>query len=123
MNNLAHVSQSVPGIRAAVDDLASLVRSSRLKTSIRSERALAMLESPPEEGEPVAILANICGSPTPGWPITMEAESDLGSTAVELVRLRRQTRNALFARLIIPGNPLVRTSRPAVRPPVRRTNF
>lgn len=106
MNNLAHVSQSVPGIRAAVDDLAGLVRSlASENVNPKRERALAMLEGPPEEGAPMAILANICGSPTPGWPVTMESESDLGSTAVELVRLRRQTRNALFARLIIPGNP------------------
>jgi len=106
MNNLALVSQSVPGIRAAVDDLAGLVRSlASENVNPKRERALAMLERPPEEGAPVAILANICGSPTPGWPITMEAECDLGSKAVELVRLRRQTRNALFARLIIPGNP------------------
>ena len=105
-NNLAHVSQSVPGIRAAVDDLAGLVRSlASENVNPKRERALAMLERPSEEGGSVAILANICGSPTPGWPITMESESDLGSTAVQLVRQRRQTRNALFARLIIPGNP------------------
>lgn len=106
VNNLRHVAHSVPGIRAAVDDLAGLVRYlASANVNPKRERALAMLECPPEAGAPVAILANICGSPTPGWPITMEAESDLGSTAVELVRLRRQARNALFARLIIPGNP------------------
>lgn len=106
MNNLAHVSQSVPGIRAAVDDLTGLVRSlASENVNPKRERALATLERPLEEGAPVAMLANICGSPTPGWPITMDAESDLGSSAVELVRLRRQSRNALFARLIIPGNP------------------
>ena len=106
MKNLAHVAQSVPGIRAAVDDLAGLVRSlASENVNPKRERALEMIGHPPEGRAPVAILANVCGSPTPGWPTTMEAESDLGSTAVELVRLRRQTRNALFARLIIPGNP------------------
>lgn len=106
MNNLAQVSQSAPSIRAAVDDLAGLVRSlASENVNPKRERALATLERPLEEGAPVAILANICGSPTPGWPTTMDAESDLGSSAVELVRLRRQSRNALFSRLIIPGNP------------------
>lgn len=106
MSNLELVARSVPGIRAAVDDLAGLVRSlASANVNPKRERALALLETAPDGGAPVAILANVCGSPTPGWPATMEAESDLGSRAVELVRLRRQTRNALFTRLIIPGNP------------------
>ena len=106
MSNLELVARSVPGIRAAVDDLAGLVRSlASANVNPKRERALVLLETAPVGSAPVAILANVCGSPTPGWPATMEAESDLGSTAVELVRLRRQTRNALFARLIIPGNP------------------
>jgi len=106
LNNLAHVAQSVPGIRAAVGDLAVLVRAlASTNVNPKRERVLAMLACPQVSDAPVAILANLCGSPTPGWPITTEAESDFGSSAVELVRLRRQTRNALFARLIIPGNP------------------
>jgi hypothetical protein len=106
MNNLVQVSQSVPGIRAAVDDLAGLVRSLESgNVNPKRARLLAMLDCPAEEGAPVAVLANICGSPSPGWPLTMGAESDLGSTAVELVRIRKQTRHALFRRLIIPGNP------------------
>lgn len=104
--NLERVAESVPGIRAAVSDLAGLVRSlTSANLNPKRQLALAMLKSPRDGSAPVAILANVCGSPTPGWPTTMAAESDLGSTNTELVRLRRQTRNAEYAQLIIPGNP------------------
>ncbi|MCW5623168.1 MAG: hypothetical protein KIT73_00415 [Burkholderiales bacterium] len=106
LNNLEHVALSVPGIRTAVGDLARSVRSlASAAVNPKRERLLAMLDCPQDSGAPLAILANICGSPTPGWPTTLAAESDLGSTAIELVRLRRQIRSTLFTRLIIPGSP------------------
>lgn len=106
MNSLRHVADSVPRIRVAVDELAGIVQSlASANINPKRRHVLSLLQDPPKSGAPVAILANICGSQSPGWPTTMEAESDLGSTAVDLVRLRRQTRQALFARLIIPGNP------------------
>ncbi len=106
LSNLEQAAESVPSIRAPVGDLAGLVRSlASANLNPKRERVLAMLEGFQDSGAPVAILANLCGSPTPGWPATLAAESDFGSPAVDLVRLRRQTRNSLFARLIIPGNP------------------
>lgn len=106
LNNLEHVAQSVPAIQAAVGNLAGLVKSfASANVNPKRERVLAMLECSQDSDAPVAILANICGSPTPGWPTTLVAESDFGATTLELVRMRRQTRNALFSQLIIPGNP------------------
>ncbi len=106
LSNLGQVAESVPGIRAAVADLAGLVRFlASTHVNPKRDRVLEMLELHQEGRAPIAILANICGTPTPGWPSTIVAELDIGSPAVELVRVRRQTRNALFSRLIIPGNP------------------
>lgn len=106
LNNLEQVAQSVPTIQAAVGKLVELVQSlMSANINPKRERVLAMLECPRDSDAPVAILANICGSPTPGWPTTVAVEGDFGSTIVELLRMRRQTRNALFSQLIIPGNP------------------
>jgi hypothetical protein len=104
--SLETVSDSVPSIRNAVGDLGRLVRSlAEGKINRKREAVLAMLDEAEGSLATAAILANICGSPTPGWPITLVAATDLGSPAVELLRMRRQTRNASFSRVIIPGNP------------------
>ena len=106
LNNLEQVAQRVPAIQAAVGNLAELVQSlASASVNPKREHVLAMLRCPKDSAAPMAILANVCGSPTPGWPTNVAVECDFGSTSVELVRVRRQTRNALFSQLIIPGNP------------------
>jgi hypothetical protein len=106
LNDLRNVAQSVPAIQVAVGKLAALVQTlASANVNPKRDHVMAMLGRPQDNDAPIAILANICGSPTPGWPTTLTAERDFDSTNVELVRIRRQVRNALFSQLIIPGNP------------------
>lgn len=106
LKRLEQASASVPGMRSPVNDLAGLVRQlASAKSNPKRDRLLELLKGPNASDAPVAILANVCGSPTPGWPTSIEAEGDFGSSEVELVRLRRQTKGSLYGRLIIPGNP------------------
>lgn len=106
LKRLEEASASVTGMRSPVDDLAALVRQlAPASVNPKRERLLELLEGLNASGAPVAILANVCGSPTPGWPTSIEAEGDFGSSEVELVRLRRQTKASLYGRLIVPGNP------------------
>jgi hypothetical protein len=106
LTRLKQVSTSVPGIRSSVDDLAGLVRQlASAEFNPKRVRLLELLDGSNASSAPAAILANLCGSPTPGWPASIAARSDFGTSEVELVRLRRQTKNSLYRRLIIPGNP------------------
>lgn len=106
LERLRQASVSIPGMRSPADDLAGLVHQLASEGSNpKRDRLLGLLEDSNASGVPVAILANVCGSPTPGWPTSIKAEVDLGSSEVELVRLRRQTRGSLYGRLIVPGNP------------------
>lgn len=106
LGRLQHASVSIPGIRTAVDDLARAV--GQLVSGAanpKRDALLALLHEPMYSDFPLAVLANVCGSPTPGWPTSVDPESDFGLTALKLIRRRRQTRDSLYARLIVPGNP------------------
>lgn len=106
LERLEQASASVPGMRSPVDDLAALVRQlASANVNPKRDRLLELLKDSNASSAPVAILANVCGSSTPGWPSSIETEGDFGSSEVEVVRLRRQTKGALYGRLIIPGNP------------------
>lgn len=109
---LGEASASVPGLSGPVNELAALVRQLVSEaTNPKRNRLLELLASSPATGDPVAILANVCGSPTPGWPASIDSKSDFGSAGVELVRLKKQTRSSLYGRLLIPGNPWFAPSR------------
>lgn len=106
MKRLGEASDSVPGLRGPVNDLAVLVHQlASAATNPKRNRLLELLAGPAATGDPVAILANVCGSPTPGWPTSIDGKCDFASAEVELVRLKRQTKGSLYARLFIPGNP------------------
>ncbi|MFN4350533.1 MAG: hypothetical protein ACK4F6_06990 [Hylemonella sp.] len=106
MKRLEGVSASVPGIRSAVNDLARLVQHlASENVNPKRDRLGELLHDSNTGDHPVGILANVCGTPTPGWPTSVDAESDFGSADLELIRLRRQAKNSLYRRLIIPGNP------------------
>jgi len=106
LNRLEQASLSVPGIRSAVEDLAGVVwHLASANVNPKRDRLVELLQGSEDSGSPIAILANLCGSPTPGWPTSIAAESDFGAKKVDLLRLRRQTKNLVYERLIVPGNP------------------
>lgn len=106
LDRLEQVARSVPGLQSPVQDLGELVRQlATANVNPKRDRLLELINGSGTDGDPVAILANVCGSPTPGWPSSIDAEDDLGTRDVELVRVRRQVRSSLYERLIIPGNP------------------
>lgn len=103
---LEQVARSVPGLQSPVQDLGELVRQLvAANANPKRDRLFDLLNCSSKDGDPVAVLANICGSPTPGWPSSIDATDDFGAHDVEIVRVRRQVRNSLYERLIIPGNP------------------
>lgn len=106
LERLQHASVSIPGISTAVDDLARAV--GQLVSGVanpKRDALITLLQEPMQSDLPLAVLANVCGSTTPGWPASMDPESDFGLAALKLIRRKRQTRDSLYARLIIPGNP------------------
>lgn len=106
LDRLQHASVSIPSIRTAVEDLARAVgRLISEGANPKRDALLALLHEPMQSDFPLAVLANVCGSPTPGWPVSIDPESDFGLAALKLIRRRRQTSDSLYARLIIPGNP------------------
>jgi hypothetical protein len=97
---------SIPGISTGVDNLASAV--GQLVSGAanpKRDTLLTLLHEPTHSDLPLSVLANVCGSPTPGWPASIDPESDFGLAALKLIRRKRQTSDSLYARLIIPGNP------------------
>jgi hypothetical protein len=106
LDRLEQVARSVPGMRSPVRDLGELVRElATANVNPKRDRLLDLTNGSGTDGGPLAILANIYGSRTPGWPSSIDAEDDFGARDVELVRVRRQVRSSLYSRLIVPGNP------------------
>lgn len=106
LDRLRQAAESVPGLHSPVQDLDGLVRQlATASVNPKRDRLLDLVKGPNSSIDSVAILANICGSPTPGWPSSIAAEVDFGASEVELVRTRRQAKSSIYERLIIPGNP------------------
>lgn len=106
LNRLATATESVPAIRSAVLALTGFARHlASEQFNPKRERLMELLQASKLGSRPVGLLANVCGSPTPGWPTSLEVESDFGASELELIRRRRQARNSLYELLIIPGNP------------------
>jgi hypothetical protein len=106
LDRLEQGARSVPGLQSPVQDLGELVRQlATANVNPKRDRLLDLINESSAVGAPDAILANICGSPTPGWPSFIDAEDDFGASDVELVRVRRQAKSSIYRRLIIPGNP------------------
>lgn len=106
LDRLEDASMCMPCIRSAVNDLTAMARHLiSVNFNPKRSRLFELLCDSKQSSYPVAILASVCGSPTPGWPTSIVAESDFGSTEVELVRVRRQAKSSIYERLIVPGNP------------------
>jgi len=106
LNALLSASLSIPSIEPAVNDLVEAVHQlvSR-EANPKREKILDLLRDTSQNSLDPAVLANVCGSPTPGWPLTITAKSDFSHAQLQLIRRKRQIRNSLYSRLIIPGNP------------------
>lgn len=105
LNALLDASLSIPSIEPAVNDLVKAVHQliSRDANPKRG-KLLDLLRDPIHNSLDQAVLANVCGSPTPGWPLTVDPESDFSYAHLRLIRRKRQIKNSLFSRLIIPGS-------------------
>lgn len=106
LDRLEQVARSAPGLQSPVQDVCDLVRHlATANTNPKRDRLLGLFNGSHPGSAPAAILANICGSSTPGWPSSIDADDEFGGRDVELVRMRRQVKSSMYGRLIIPGNP------------------
>ncbi len=106
LNRLKIASASVEIISSAVNDLVDIVKHLEYeKVNPKRDHLLEFLSYSQTSNQNIAVMGNVCGTSTPGWPTNFDAKSDLGCAEIEILRLRRQVRNTLYDNLIIPGNP------------------
>lgn len=102
---LKRTADVVPTISNAVDGLERIAAA--LMAGVpnpKRQRVLDMLQLPNHELEPVALVANLCGLNTPGWPAGMNMVTDFISDRGQLVRTRKDVRASSFSRVIVPGS-------------------
>ncbi|MCX7263934.1 MAG: hypothetical protein NT035_00720 [Burkholderiales bacterium] len=64
---------------------------------------LAQITSADKLDLPIAILAGLQGSGTPGWPAAVSSSEDFRKDLVALVRSRKDLKNKIFGMVVIPG--------------------
>lgn len=106
IKSLQQAAGSVPEIAAPVNDLSRVV-GTLLKepANPKRERVLDMLRCADSMSDPVALVANLHGSMTPGWPTDIDDKKDLGNCGAVVVRTRKEVRERFFSRIVVPGNP------------------
>lgn len=106
IRKLEQTADEVPGIQGAVSALGRIVAALLSEAqNPKRQRVLELLQLPTEEPGRIAVVANLCGSPTPGWPAELDSYTDFESGRSSLVRTRKDVRNSCFSRVLIPGNP------------------
>jgi hypothetical protein len=106
IRKLEQMGDEVPGIEGPVSALGSIVGALLSEAqNPKRQRLLELLQSPTEASGRIALLANLCGSPTPGWPAELDSQADFLSHRSSLVRTRKNVRSACFSRVLVPGNP------------------
>jgi len=106
INKLKAASETVASIRPAVLDLVDVIKQLEYENlNPKRNHLLELFEYEKISNKKIALMANICGTPTPGWPTTITPESDFDYSNLELIRLRRHVKNSVFDKLIILGNP------------------
>lgn len=80
----------------------------------KREWLLTLLTSEKRLNFPIAILAGLQGTGTPGWPATVSSSDDFRGDSIALVRTRKDLKDQVFGMVVIPGT--VRfTTRPLVQ--------
>src|SRR5256885_2188811 len=87
----AHCDDSVPSIQGPVATLEEIVAALLSGVSNpKRQRVLELLQAPTQEPGPIALVANLCGSSTPGWPAALDISTDFSSGSNSLVRTRKE---------------------------------
>jgi hypothetical protein len=94
----------VPAIASSVDSLlrmmGELVATPR---NPKREWFLAQLDSADKPALPIAILAGLQGTGTPGWPAAVSSSEDFRGSSITLVRTRKDLKGRVFGMVLIPG--------------------
>lgn len=95
---------AVPAIASSVDSLLGLM-GELVATSRNPKREwfLAQLNSADKPGFPIAILAGLQGTGTPGWPAGVSSHEDFRGNTITLVRTRKDLKDRVFGIVVIPG--------------------
>ena len=104
--SLEQAAGSVPEIMGQVNRLRRMVDALRREpANPKREQVLEIIQIADQTREPLAMVANLRGSTTPGWPADIDDQNDLGGHGITIVRTRKDVRDSFFSRIIVPGNP------------------
>jgi len=99
VDSIPEISDSVKTLRNVVSHLISG------STNPKMTHLLSMIESASDQQERIALVANLHGLSTPGWPQDMKADEILASAGIEIIRTRKEISDIFFDKIIISGNP------------------
>jgi hypothetical protein len=99
VHSVPEISKLVKILRRNVDNLISA------SSNPKRERLLEMVRLEVAGDDPIAIVANLHGFSTPGWPLGIDEQDGLSGQNFRLVRNRKDISDNFFSSVIIPGSP------------------
>lgn len=99
VDSVPEISDSVKTLRNVVSQLISA------STNPKRTHLLSVIENVSEHHKRIALVANLHGLSTPGWPQDMKADEILLSAGIDVVRTRKEISDVFFDSIVIPGNP------------------
>jgi len=99
VDSVPEISDSVKTLRNVVSQLISA------STNPKRTHLLKLIENVSEQQARIALVANLHGLSTPGWPQDLKADEIIPSAGIEVVRTRKEISDVFFDNIIIPGNP------------------
>jgi len=99
VSSVPEIENSVNSLRRAVDEL--------IKEASNPKRdwLLGKAKMADDAVDPIAILVNLHGIATPGWPIDVGEKDGFLSQTQRLVRTSKDIAGNFFSAVVIPGNP------------------
>lgn len=99
VSSVPEIANSVNALRQTVDELI------KGASNPKREWLLDIVRMAEVDGVTIAILVNLHGVSTPGWPNDIREKDSLSSQALKLVRTRKDISDDFYAHVVVPGNP------------------
>jgi hypothetical protein len=99
VSDVPEISGPVNALRRSVDMLL------RDPVNPKRKQVLDQLKTVNTLEDPIALVANLNGSSTPGWPADIHYVKDFDNLDATIVRTKKGIRDKFFSLIIIPGNP------------------
>jgi hypothetical protein len=106
IESLVKSTDSVPEISDSVKTLRNVVsRLISISTNPKGTHLLSEIKNGTDLQTRFALVANLHGFSTPGWPQDIKVEEIFPNSRIEVVRTRKEISDVFFDSIIIPGNP------------------